>query len=310
MALPLSRAQVGFHRGYGNVMTNRAIAGSGIGRECCMAYASHGARAVVMADLNYSAALETARESKIHATHPDYETLAIAVDVANPESVQQMVDAAVQAFGGVDYSVNSAGVGVQRPAPVDDADLDEMNRFWKVNVMGTLNCIKAVSKVMKIQKVREFTTRGKTRNVGRGVILNLGSCNSFMATPQIVQYSTSKHAVMGMTKNAGKYYQLFSYTTTKQRLIIAMRIALDLAKHNIRVNAICPSWVETPMVNAAVEGDPNLSKLMEASIPMARIAKVEEIADVVVFMTSPLSSYVTGVGWIVDGGTTLQLQTC
>ena len=64
------------------------------------------------------------------------------------------------------------------------------------------------------------------------------------------------------------------------------------------------------MVNSAVEGNPSLSKLMEASIPMARIAKVEEIADVVVLMTSPLSSYVTGVGWIVDGGTTLQLHTC
>ncbi|PSN60582.1 NAD(P)-binding protein [Corynespora cassiicola Philippines] len=263
-------------------------AGSGIGRECCMAYASHGARAVVMADLNYSAALETARESKIHATHADYEALAIAVDVGDPESVDQMVAAAVQAFGRIDYSINSAGVGVQKPAPVDEADLEEMNRFWKVNVLGTLNCIKAVSKIMKLQKVRKSTTRGKTRDVGRGVILNLGSCSSFMATPEIVQYTTSKHAVMGMTKNT----------------------ALDLAKHGIRVNAICPSWVETPMVNAAVEGNPSLSKLMEASIPMARIAKVEEIADVVVLMTSPLSSYVTGVGWIVDGGTTLQLHTC
>ncbi|OAF98471.1 NAD(P)-binding protein [Paraphaeosphaeria sporulosa] len=262
-------------------------AGSGIGRECCFAYASHGARAVVMADSNYSTALETAHQSNLLATHADYESLAIQVDVGDPESIAKMVTATVQRFGRIDYSVNSAGVGVRKPAPVDDVDLEEMNRFWKVNVLGTLNCIKAVSKVMKLQGIRKATTRGKERDVGRGVILNLGSCSSFMATAEMLPYTTSKHAVMGMTKNA----------------------ALDLAKHGIRVNAICPSWVETPMVNAAVEGNPSLSSLMEASIPMARIAKVEEIADLVVLMTSPLASYVTGVGWIVDGGTTLQLKT-
>ncbi len=85
--------------------------------------------------------------------------------------------------------------------------------------------------------------------------------------------------------------------------------ALDNAKHGIRVNAICPGWVETPMVSAAIDGDPMLPKMMKAVIPMSRIAKAEEIADVIMFMISPRSSYVTGVGWIVDGGTTLQLQT-
>ena len=86
--------------------------------------------------------------------------------------------------------------------------------------------------------------------------------------------------------------------------------ALDLAAHGIRVNAICPGWVDTPMVDAAIEGNEDLPRLMKTIIPMSRIAKVEEIADVVLFMTSPRSSYVTGVGWIVDGGTTLQVQTC
>lgn len=86
--------------------------------------------------------------------------------------------------------------------------------------------------------------------------------------------------------------------------------ALDNAAHRIRVNAICPSWVDTPMVDAAMDGNPNLEKMMKTIIPMSRIARPEEIADVVLFMTSPRSSYVTGVGWIVDGGTTLQVQTC
>lgn len=64
------------------------------------------------------------------------------------------------------------------------------------------------------------------------------------------------------------------------------------------------------MVDAAVEGNPNLPTMMKTIIPLERIAEVEEIADVIVFMTSPRASYVTGAGWIVDGGTTLQVQTC
>ncbi|KAK0615702.1 hypothetical protein B0T17DRAFT_592425 [Bombardia bombarda] len=267
--------------------------GSGIGKEVSLAYAHEGARAVVIADLNHASATATAAACDVVATNPLFKSLPLAVDVSDPASVTAMVDAAVAAFGRIDYSVNSAGVGVRRPLSVEDADLAEMNRFWAVNVMGTLHCIQAVSKVMKAQSVATVPTgRGRdakgTREVGRGVILNLGSANSFIATPHIVQYSTTKHALMGMTKNA----------------------ALDLAAHGIRVNAICPSWVDTPMVEEAINGNPELPKMMKSIIPMERIARPEEIADVVMFMTSPRSSYVTGVGWLVDGGTTIQVQTC
>ncbi|KAI2643558.1 short-chain dehydrogenase/reductase SDR [Xylaria nigripes] len=263
-------------------------AGSGIGKECCLAFAAEGARAVVLADINADAAAKVARESEKEATNPEFKTLAVAVDVTNVASVNAMVQAAVEAFGRVDYCVNSAGVGVQKPLPVGEADPNEMNRFWQVNVMGTFNCVQAVAQVMKKQSVRKIRTRcGAERDCGRGVVLNLGSCNSYCATPNIVQYTTAKHAVIGLTKNA----------------------ALDNARHGIRVNAICPGWTETPMVSAAIAGDENLSKMMKTVIPMSRIALAEEVADVIMFMVSPKSSYVTGVGWIVDGGTTLQLQT-
>lgn len=85
--------------------------------------------------------------------------------------------------------------------------------------------------------------------------------------------------------------------------------ALDHAADSIRINTVCPSWVETPMIDAAVAGNPSMGQMMERVVPMGRIAKADEISDVVMFLSSPRASYVTGAAWIVDGGTTLQMQT-
>lgn len=177
--------------------------GSGIGRAVALAYAAEGACGVVVVDLNYEAAMETARQSKPIATNPAYQALAIAVDVTDISSVNSMVQTVVDTFGRIDYNVNSAGIGVQQHRAVDEVDSIEMNRFWQVNVMGTLNCIQAITKVMKTQSVATVDVRGRTREVGRGVILNVGSCNSYIATPQIVPYTTTKHALLGLTKTAG-----------------------------------------------------------------------------------------------------------
>ena len=150
--------------------------------------------------------MEAARESEAAATNPSYKSLPIAVDVCNMTSVERMVKETVATFGRIDYGLNSAGVGVEKPLPIEEADQGEMNRFWQVNVMGTFNCIQAMTKSMKEQAAIRISSRGRERECGRGVILNLASCNSYWATPNIVQYTTAKHAVLGMTKNAGKHY--------------------------------------------------------------------------------------------------------
>ncbi|KAL7625208.1 hypothetical protein AAE478_004423 [Parahypoxylon ruwenzoriense] len=264
-------------------------AGSGIGRDCAIAYAIEGAKGVAFADIDAEAASAAAEESKAVASNPEYQAISIQVDVSNEASVDQMVKVAVAKFGRIDYNVNSAGVGVEDPRIISDASVSEFQRFYEVNVKGTLHCLKAVSSQMRKQDPRTIPSRSNPegRACGRGSIINLGSCNSYIATPHIVQYTTSKHAVLGMTRNA----------------------ALDLAPEGVRVNAICPSWVETPMVERAVAGDPDLGRLMNRVIPVGRIALREEISDVIMFMSSPRSSYVTGAGWMVDGGITLQIQT-
>ena len=160
---------------------------------------------MVFADLNHGAVIEAARESEAIATNPGYKSLAVALDVCDVVSVEKMIQAAVEAFGRIDYSVNSAGIGVQKPFPIETADQAEMNRFWQVNVMGTFNCVQAMTKIMKEQSVLKVSGRNGKRDCGRGVILNLASANSYWATPNIVQYTTAKHAVLGLTKNAGEH---------------------------------------------------------------------------------------------------------
>lgn len=147
-------------------------------------------------------------------------------------------------------------------------------------------CVREVSKVMKDQEPRVVEGRTGPRNTGRGSIVNLGSANSFVAAPAIVQYTAAKHAIMGITKTA----------------------ALDTSPYNIRVNAVCPSWVETPMVDRAFAEQQELFAALVKAIPAGRIATQEEVSDVILFLSSPKSSYVTGVGFIVDGGTTLQMK--
>ena len=85
-------------------------------------------------------------------------------------------------------------------------------------------------------------------------------------------------------------------------------IALDNAPYGIRVNAVCPSWVQTPMMDRAFDGSPGLRESVNKAVPMGRIALQEEVSDVIVFLSGAGGSYVTGVGWIIDGGTTLQMH--
>lgn len=123
-----------------------------------------------------------------------------------------MASKAISVFGRIDYLVNSAGIGVKEHQGVEEVDPETMDKFWKVNVLGTMHSMQVVAGIMKKQDVATFETRGSTREIGRGAILNVGSANSFMATPAVSPYVTTKHAVMGLTKSAGPCFPSHFHT--------------------------------------------------------------------------------------------------
>ncbi|KAL9595230.1 MAG: hypothetical protein Q9219_006564 [cf. Caloplaca sp. 3 TL-2023] len=178
-------------------------------------------------------------------------------------------------------------IGAETPAPIASASIPEFQRFLDVNVFGMFLCTRALSRVMMAQPLRPVCDTNPSRGGTRGSIVNMGSAASFVVTPMLAQYTTSKHAVLGLTRSA----------------------ALDNASHFIRVNCLCPSWVDTPMIAAAVAGNPDLQTMMTHATPMGRIAQVDEIVDVALFLCSDKASYVTGSSWIVDGGVTLSSIT-
>ncbi|KAL7624842.1 hypothetical protein AAE478_004056 [Parahypoxylon ruwenzoriense] len=259
------------------------IGGSGIGRACAFAFAKYGSRGIVVADINLEAAKSAVSACKAVASDETFHAEAISIDVTVDESVKTAVGRALEMFGRIDYCVNSAGVGVRTASEIAEADADEFNAMLRVNVAGPFLVTRAMSAVMKSQEPKPVDPSSLNRGITRGAIVNIGSASSFAATPRMVQYTTAKHAVLGLTKNA----------------------ALDNAAYGIRVNSVCPSWVDTPMVRQAMDDVPELKEMIETTVPLGRIALAEEVADAVIFLCSPRSSYATGCSFILDGGTTL-----
>ncbi|KAL2826418.1 hypothetical protein BDW59DRAFT_160942 [Aspergillus cavernicola] len=246
-------------------------AGSGIGRECALGYAAEGARGVVLADLSYEPTLDAAQESETLATNPAFKAIALRIDPTDLASVAEMIVTAMRLFGRIDYFVNS---GWTAPPALEGTDSD--NKMWQANATGTIHCVRAVAQVMRNQQVGKYKSRGRVRESGRGTIIIVGAPNS-MNAPRIEQ---GGHGTLGLTRKA----------------------ALDSAAHGIRVNTVCPGWVGNADENVDAQ-------MLKSIVPISRTARPEEIADVVLFLSSPRASYVTGAAWTVDGGMTLRNQT-
>lgn len=236
-------------------------AASGIGLHCAQTFASGGAR-VVLAD-RQSEAVDAAA-AQIRASGG--QAISVMVDVADPGSVQAMVDATVAAHGRLDIAVNSAGVAGGRTA-TDKYALDDWHRIIGINLTGVFLCLRAQMPAMAAS--------------GGGAIVNLASILGSVAQAGTPAYTASKHGVVGLTRTA----------------------ALDGAAQGIRVNAVGPGYIETPMI-ARVLADPQNSAYLVSQHPIGRLGQPQEIANTIAFLCSDQASFTTGVYYPVDGGYT------
>lgn len=198
--------------------------------------------------------------------------LALSADVSNEEQVKNFVHLTKEKYGKIDVFFNNAGVGVKY-GRITDITAEELDKVLNVNVKGVFYGLKHVLAVMLEQK--------------SGSIVNTSSVNGVNGSPGLAAYSASKHAVIGLTKT----------------------VAVECAGSGVRINAICPGPVDTPMIRALAEmktpDNPEQTReFYEQRIPLKRYAQPSEIAELVLFLSSDKASYITGSVYRIDGGMT------
>jgi NAD(P)-dependent dehydrogenase (short-subunit alcohol dehydrogenase family) len=175
-----------------------------------------------------------------------------------------------------------------------------------INVQGTFLVLGSVTAAMTSQEPQAVDPNVPARGSSRGAIVNLGSIASFIALPQSPQYVASKHAVIGLTKSAGKSSGgPASKQTFRPAVLMILYPALDNVGNGIRVNCVCPSFVETPMMRNLFAAAPPMEQAILSQLPMGRLALPEEVADLIVFLCSSKSSYANGGVFTLDGAMTV-----
>lgn len=240
--------------------------GSGIGRASAVRFAAEGAR-IVASDISESTAVETAAM----VGESGGEATAIGGDVVSSADAAAMVQAAIDAYGRLDVLLNSAGVSGR----IDGATHEDVwDKVMDVNLKGTY--------------LVSWHAAPEMENAGGGSIINIGSIMSLVGYPVGMgggfnPYNASKGGVLQFTRN----------------------LSVDLARKNIRVNCICPGYVETNMTRPLTE-NPESYKLLKQRHPIGRLGQPEDIANAALFLASDEAAFVTGAPLIVDGGYTAQ----
>jgi len=185
-----------------------------------------------------------------------------ACDLTDPDAPQRVADHCRAIFGGVDILVNNAGISIGSHR-VHETSLADWDRLMAVNLRGVFLGMKAFLPMMLEAK--------------SGAIVNMGSTSAYRGTPGIAAYCASKAGVIQLTQVA----------------------ALDYAPERIRVNAVCPGTVQSPMLDKQT---PERLEMLRARIPMGRFASTRDVAALTAFLASDEASYITGQGYLLDGG--------
>ena len=195
--------------------------------------------------------------------------LAVKCDVSRSDDVQTALNKTIEAFGRLDFAFNNAGIEPRKPAPIADYDEEEWNRIIDIDLRGVFLCMK--------HEIPLLLKQG-------GAIINTSSGAGVIGIKGSPAYTAAKHGVIGLTRAA----------------------ALDYAAQNIRINAVCPGYITTPMMDRFTGGTPEGRAKVISEEPVGRMGRPEEIAAAVLWLCSDGARFVIGHALVVDGGQTVQ----
>lgn len=227
---------------------------------------AHEGASVVVADVSEQGNQETARMIEEKGGR----AIAVKCDVTRTEDVKVALEKTIEAFGRLDFAFNNAGIEPRNAAPTAEYEEEEWNRIIDINLRGVFLCMKHEIPLILKQ--------------GRGAIVNTSSGAGIIGIKGSPAYTAAKHGVIGLTKAA----------------------ALDYASQNIRVNAVCPGYIDTPMMGRFTGGTDEGRAKVIAEEPVGRMGKPEEIAAAVIWLCSDAAAFVVGHAMVIDGGQTVQ----
>jgi len=226
------------------------------------------ATAIAFADLGAKVVVADVVEDTATVDHirsAGGEAIFVKCDVSNTAEVQHMVDVAIKSYGRLDFAFNNAGIEGEIAATHDCTE-ENWDRVVSVNLKGVFNCMK--------YELPHMLKRGE------GAIVNNASMAGLVALAGSPAYVASKHGIIGLTKTA----------------------AVEYARHGIRINAVCPGAVKSPMFDRFTGKDKNTEKTFADMAPIGRLGEPEQVAEAVIWLCSGSSTFVIGHALAVDGG--------